>query len=105
VIESRRKSSAATEKSPSQAQSHSSVAGVKPRRRKGPLLPITVTDPSDKAAIKRARNTMAARDSRQRKVDHVQTLERRIQELEANVEKYREIYGDLPADSSAAESQ
>ncbi|KAF2084480.1 hypothetical protein K490DRAFT_2769, partial [Saccharata proteae CBS 121410] len=61
--------------------SHSSVSGVKPRRRKGPLPPITV-DPSDKTALKRARNTLAARDSRQRKVDHVQSLEKRIAELE-----------------------
>jgi general control protein GCN4 len=102
LIESRRKSSV-IDKSPS--QSHSAVAGVKPRRRKGPLPPITVNDPSDKAAIKRARNTMAARDSRQRKVDHVNTLERKIRDLEAKMDRYRDLYGELPIDTPAAESQ
>ncbi|ORY13492.1 cross-pathway control protein 1 [Clohesyomyces aquaticus] len=62
----------------------------KPRRRKGPLPPIAV-DPSDKIALKRARNTLAARDSRQRKFDHVQTLEKRNAELEAEVEKWKSI--------------
>jgi general control protein GCN4 len=69
----------------------SSVSGVnKPRRRKGPLPPIEV-DPADKTALKRARNTLAARDSRQRKLDHVNTLETRISELEAREHQYKEI--------------
>ncbi|KAL1626772.1 General control protein [Neofusicoccum ribis] len=59
----------------------------KPRRRKGPLPPITVTDPSDKTALKRARNTLAARESRQRKYEHVQELEKRIAELEDEQKK------------------
>ncbi|KAF2472139.1 uncharacterized protein BDR25DRAFT_342136 [Lindgomyces ingoldianus] len=62
----------------------------KPRRRKGPLPPIAV-DPNDKVALKRARNTLAARDSRQRKFDHVTTLEKRNAELEAEVEKWKSI--------------
>ena len=69
---------------------HASVNGVKPRRRKGPLPPIAV-DPGDKVALKRARNTLAARDSRQRKFDHVQTLERRNAELEAEIEKWKTL--------------
>jgi general control protein GCN4 len=68
----------------------SSVSGVnKPRRRKGPLPPIEV-DPGDKTALKRARNTLAARDSRQRKLDHVNTLEARISELEAREHQLKE---------------
>jgi len=71
-------------------------AGIsKPRRRKGPLPPITV-DPEDKIALKRARNTLAARDSRQRKFDHVQNLERTVADLQqrneallAELEKYK----------------
>jgi len=63
---------------------------TKPRRRKGPLAPITV-DPTDKVALKRARNTLAARDSRQRKFDHVNSLEKRNAELEAEVEKWKNI--------------
>jgi general control protein GCN4 len=63
---------------------------TKSRRRKGVLPPIAV-DPSDKIALKRARNTLAARDSRQRKFELVQTLEQRTQELEAEVEKWKSI--------------
>jgi hypothetical protein len=76
----------------------SSVAGspainasiTKPRRRKGPLPSISV-DPTDKVALKRARNTLAARDSRQRKFDHVNQLEKRNAELEAEIEKWKRI--------------
>jgi len=63
---------------------------TKPRRRKGPLPAIHV-DPNDKVALKRARNTLAARDSRQRKFDHVLTLEKRNAELEAEIEKWKNI--------------
>lgn len=62
----------------------------KSRRRKGPLPVITV-DPNDKVALKRARNTLAARESRQRKFDHVHELETRTAELEAEVEKWKNI--------------
>ena len=62
----------------------------KSRRRKGPLPAISV-DPSDKIALKRARNTLAARESRQRKFDHVSELEKRNAELEAEIEKWKSI--------------
>jgi hypothetical protein len=76
---SRRKSSPVT---PGQSmQRHSSNSGVNRRRRQRPLPSIEV-DPSDKVALKRARNTLAARDSRQRKLEHVLTLEGRVAELE-----------------------
>lgn len=76
------------DQSPLPLQRHSSASGIKPRRRKGPLAPITV-DPGDKVALKRARNTLAARDSRQRKVDHVQSLEKRIAELEGLAQEWK----------------
>ncbi|KAF2637060.1 hypothetical protein P280DRAFT_521577 [Massarina eburnea CBS 473.64] len=63
---------------------------TKARRRKGPLPAISV-DPGDKVALKRARNTLAARDSRQRKFDHVSQLEKRNAELEAEVERWKSI--------------
>jgi hypothetical protein len=63
-------------------QRHSSSSGINRRRRKGPLPAIEV-DPCDKVAVKRARNTLAARESRQRKLDHVSQLESRIADLEA----------------------
>ncbi|KAF2496328.1 hypothetical protein BU16DRAFT_526826 [Lophium mytilinum] len=69
---------------------HSAANGVKARRRKGPLPPIAV-DPLDKVALKRARNTLAARDSRQRKFDHVSTLEKKNAELESELEKWKSI--------------
>ena len=62
-------------------QRHSSSSGVNRRRRQRPLPPIEV-DSGDKIALKRARNTLAARDSRQRKLEHVVTLESRIADLE-----------------------
>lgn len=62
----------------------------KSRRRKGTLPPIAV-DPNDKIALKRARNTLAARESRQRKFDHVSELEGRNAELAAEVEKWKNI--------------
>ncbi|KAL5120315.1 General control protein [Pleosporales sp. CAS-2024a] len=62
----------------------------KSRRRKGPLPAIAV-DPSDKVALKRARNTLAARESRQRKFDHVSELEKRNADLELELEKWKSI--------------
>ncbi|KAF2094531.1 hypothetical protein NA57DRAFT_80333 [Rhizodiscina lignyota] len=76
---------------------HSSVSVTKPRRRKGPLPSIEL-DPHDKVAYKRARNTLAARDSRQRKLEHVQTLEIKIAELEEERDKWKNIalsYGHI----------
>lgn len=80
--------------SPAGHNRHSSVSGVKPRRRKGPLPPIAV-DPEDKTALKRARNTLAARDSRQRKLDHVSSLENRIRELEEKEAAFKETLAGL----------
>jgi len=62
----------------------------KARRRKAPLADIRV-DPTDKVALKRARNTLAARESRQRKFNHVSDLELRNSELEAEIEKWKNI--------------
>jgi hypothetical protein len=50
-----------------------------------------MVDPNDKVALKRARNTLAARDSRQRKHELVNSLTERTQELEAEVEKWKAI--------------
>ncbi|PKX92540.1 amino acid starvation-responsive transcription factor GCN4 [Aspergillus novofumigatus IBT 16806] len=51
---------------------HSTVAGV---------------DPSDPVALKRARNTEAARKSRARKLERQDEMERRIRELEKSLEE------------------
>ncbi|PGH01561.1 hypothetical protein AJ80_08996 [Polytolypa hystricis UAMH7299] len=65
---------------------HSSVSGVKPRNRDKPLPPIKY-DVSDPVAVKRARNTEAARKSRARKAEHQEVLERRIADLEKSLEE------------------
>jgi hypothetical protein len=65
---------------------HSSVSGVGSRRREKPLPPITY-DSGDPIALKRARNTEAARKSRARKMARQDAMERRIAELEKNLEE------------------
>lgn len=62
----------------------SSVAGVNAKKRDKPLPPIMV-DENDPVALKRARNTAAARKSRARKVEERDVLETRIAELEAQL--------------------
>ncbi|KAI8964557.1 hypothetical protein F5Y11DRAFT_363844 [Daldinia sp. FL1419] len=61
---------------------HSSVSGVNARRRDKPLPPIVVDDPNDQVAMKRARNTLAARKSRERKAQRFEDLESKIADLE-----------------------
>ena len=70
---------------------HSFTAGVHPRKRDKPLPAITVEDPSDSVAIKRARNTMAARKSRQKRVERTEQLESEIEELQGQVEHWKNI--------------
>jgi general control protein GCN4 len=57
----------------------SSGVSKTPRRRALPLKEIAY-DPTDKVAAKRARNTMAARESRARKVEHLQTVQVELDE-------------------------
>jgi len=61
---------------------HSSVSGVGSKRRDKPLPPIIIDDPSDVVAMKRARNTLAARKSRERKAQRLEELEEQIAKLE-----------------------
>lgn len=76
--EPRRKSS----NSPSSTHTrHSSVSGVNSRRRDKPLPPIIVDDPTDTIAMKRARNTLAARKSRERKAQRMEEYEEKIAKL------------------------
>ncbi|KAM7186022.1 cross-pathway control protein 1 [Naviculisporaceae sp. PSN 640] len=60
---------------------HSSISGVNSRRRDKPLPPIIVEDPNDTVALKRARNTLAARKSRERKAQRFEELEETIQKI------------------------
>lgn len=70
---------------------HSFTSGVNPRRRDKPLPAITVDDPHDTVAIKRARNTMAARKSRQKRVERNEELVAQVAELEKKVDYWKEI--------------
>lgn len=70
---------------------HSSVSGVNSRRRDKPLPPIIVEDPQDTIAMKRARNTLAARKSRERKAQRLEDLEDKIAKLEAERDQWKQL--------------
>lgn len=63
---------------------HSASSGI--RKREKPLPPLRF-DNSDPVAVKRARNTEAARKSRARKLERQEEMERRIAELEKSLEE------------------
>lgn len=63
----------------------STVAGVNARQRKP--LPVIQYDSSDPVALKRARNTEAARKSRARKMQRADLMEQRIADLEKSLEE------------------
>lgn len=68
---------------------HSQVAGVGARKRDKPLPPIVV-DENDAVALKRARNTAAARKSRAKKVQERDELETTIADLQAQIEHWKQ---------------
>lgn len=70
---------------------HSSVSGVNSRRRDKPLPPIIVDNPGDTVAMKRARNTLAARKSRERKAQRLEDLEEKIMKLEQERDHWKRI--------------
>lgn len=70
---------------------HSSVSGVNSRKRSTPLPPIVIDDEHDTVAMKRARNTLAARKSRERKAQRFEDLEERIAKLEAERDHWKQI--------------
>lgn len=74
-------------------QTHSSTSRVSKQKRKarnGPLPPI-IPDPNKPLDMKRARNTMAARASRQRKQEKVDALEQRVEDLETQLEYWKSL--------------
>nr|WHA27467.1 putative transcription factor [Sesquicillium sp.] len=84
---SRRKSGG----SPTTSTRHSAVSGVGSRKRDKPLPPIIVDNPNDTVAMKRARNTLAARKSRERKAQRFDELEDRIAKLEAERDHWKNL--------------
>lgn len=75
----------------SPAGRHSSVAGVNARKRDKPLPDIIIEDANDTTAMKRARNTLAARKSRERKAQRFEDLEDRIAKLEAERDHWKRL--------------
>ncbi|TLS24005.1 hypothetical protein PpBr36_08562 [Pyricularia pennisetigena] len=75
----------------SSAGRHSSVSGVNARRRDKPLPPIVVEDPTDTVAMKRARNTLAARKSRERKAMRFEELEDKLEKLTAERDHFKNL--------------
>lgn len=65
------------------------AAGV--RKRDKPLPPIVVEDPNDTVAMKRARNTLAARKSRQRKTQRFEELEDEIAKLKSERDHWKSL--------------
>jgi len=84
----RNRSSTATSPVFSPAVKHSTIAGVGARKRDKPLPPIVV-DENDGIALKRARNTAAARKSRAKKVAERDELEVEIADLKAQVKYWK----------------
>ena len=68
---------------------HSSISGVNARRRDKPLKEIVV-DPSDTTAVKRARNTEAARKSRARKLERLEGMQEEIDALKEQLEREKQ---------------
>ncbi|CAK4032344.1 hypothetical protein DOTSEDRAFT_30380 [Lecanosticta acicola] len=84
----RKRSSTAASPTFSPVVKHSQVAGVGARKRDKPLPPIVV-DEADPIALKRARNTAAARKSRAKKVAERDDLETTIADLQAQVDFWK----------------
>jgi len=70
---------------------HSSVAGVNPSRKRDKPLPPIMVDENDTVALKRARNTAAARKSRAKKVEERDVLEAQIAQLQEEVEHWKAL--------------
>lgn len=74
-----------------------SSAGIRKRQKPLPAIVVNAADP---IALKRARNTAAARKSRERKEAHRDSLEFRIAELEALLKQRDDEIASLKAQSS-----
>jgi hypothetical protein len=88
TADQRRKSS---NPSPKSSGRHSLVSGVNSRKRDKPLPPIVIEDPNDTVAVKRARNTLAARKSRERKAKKMEEYEAEIARLEEERDYWKQL--------------
>jgi hypothetical protein len=67
------------------------TSGVSARKRNQPLPPILVEDLTDTVALKRARNTLAARKSRQKKMERFDELENEIAKLKEERDHWKSL--------------
>lgn len=74
------------------AESTSAPSGVSGRRRDKPLPPIIFDDSDEVIAMKRARNTLAARKSRERKAQRLDDLIQKIAALEKERNQWKEAF-------------
>ena len=81
---------------------YSDVAGVNARKRDKPLPPIIVNE-NDTVALKRARNTAAARKSRAKKVAEKDGLEEVVGDLKAQVEYWKSVAISLGASEEGSD--
>lgn len=81
------------ESSPGRSSSHDSPKPRQPsiikKSRRGGNLKSLTPDPKDVAAVKRCRNTLAARESRARKAARLETLIRENEQLAADLEEWK----------------
>lgn len=85
----RRKPSASAESAASRTKQPAPKI-AKPRTRKASLKDIQITEDMTAKEAKRARNTLAARGSRERKARHLEAVERLLHKSNAKVGKYAE---------------
>ncbi|KAI0140405.1 hypothetical protein BJ166DRAFT_456541, partial [Pestalotiopsis sp. NC0098] len=74
------------------AEFTSAPSGVSGRRRDKPLPPIIFDDSDEVIAMKRARNTLAARKSRERKAQRLDDLIQKIAALEKERNQWKEAF-------------
>ena len=79
----------------SQHMRHSSVSGVRSRRRDKPLPAIDYTKEANPTVRKRMKNTEAARKSRAKKQERVEAMQDRIDELENEVAHWKRHAAEL----------
>lgn len=68
---------------------HSKTSGVSSRRRDKPLPAIIIDDPTDSVKVKRARNTLAARKSRQKRVQIHEELQAAVEDMKSQRDFWR----------------
>ena len=91
VADHLRASSRRSSGSPAAGNKASTSSGVSARRRNQPLPPIIVEDKNDVVAMKRARNTLAARKSRQKKMEKFEELENELAQVKADRDYWKNL--------------